>query len=393
MDWDVRPIADYELSDFYSIAGESLLFPDPQVWESYVQRVELKNLRGVYRQDRLYGGLAIYRAGQWFGGKCVPMAAVSAVAIDPAVRGSGACGQLLDSLLQEMFKERMPLATLYASTQRLYRSRGFEQSGERFRFSLPMSCLTSKNESRILSATRFSEAPYERLKPLAEFRGRNSNGNLLRTQGLWERISHPFGEPTVTYLLGDFEQPEGYVVLQQGTRAGGYPAVLTMIDYATITPIALQRLLVLLEDHRSMCDRVVWTGGSQDPILLVAGEQRITTLEYLRLLSRIVCFESAIAARGYPQVNAEIHLAISDPLIRENEGSWIVRVENGIARAERGGSGALRMSIGAVATLYSGFTNCTQLVDAGLVECSDHRQRHLADLIFSGPRPWMPEIF
>ncbi len=39
-------------------------------WDSYVRRIGRANFRVLRRAGRLVGGLAIYRMGQWFGGRC-----------------------------------------------------------------------------------------------------------------------------------------------------------------------------------------------------------------------------------------------------------------------------------------------------------------------------------
>ena len=68
--WHVGPLGD-DIDDYISIAGECLLYPDSELWKTYIRRVGQENIYGV-RSDsgKLHGGLAFYRMGQWFGGRC-----------------------------------------------------------------------------------------------------------------------------------------------------------------------------------------------------------------------------------------------------------------------------------------------------------------------------------
>lgn len=393
MTWQVRVLTP-PFDDYYSIAGESLLFSDPKVWETYIRRVGAENLRGVYSNNELRGGLAFYPVGQWFGGAVVPVAAVSGVAIEPAARGTGACGALLDSFLCEAFEAGIPLATLYASTQYLYRSRGFEQSGHRLKYSSPIASLAGKSLSRSLHVRRYQDAPYDILAKLDDQRGLNSNGLLQRNAGLWERISHPFGEPTSTYVIGDASNPVGYAVIQHGNRSGGFPATMNVIDYYTSSPEAMQRFIALLVDHRSMCSDVTWFGGPEDPLLFHTSEYRVTVPDYLRLLSRIISFPGAIEARGYPTlIDGKVAVQISDRLLPENNDCWEVEFAGGNASVKKSSSCDLRMSIDAAATLYSGMMSCSQLMSMGRIQVDNYEAVSLMDLAFSGPASWTPEVF
>ncbi len=198
--WTVAPVVE-PFDEFASIAGESLQYYDREIWQTYIRRVGPENLRGVWdEKGRFAGGLAFYRMGQWYGGRKVPAAGVSGVAIDPAARGNGACKTLLVELLKELHREGIPLAALYASTQQLYRSVGFEQSGHNLTYSLPMNSLRRMEYKSQVLVERCTMPEFRRLEVAAELRAKRSNGNLQRTEGLWERIFEPIGLTTSTYV-------------------------------------------------------------------------------------------------------------------------------------------------------------------------------------------------
>ncbi len=393
--WNVSPLRD-PLDAYFSIAGEALLYSDRSIWETYVKRIGSENLRGVWDGEQFVGGLAFYRMGQWFGGQAIPTAGISGVAIDPAARGSGACRALLTSLLRELHAEGIPLASLYASTQRLYRGVGFEQSGHRFQYSIPMSSLHGSHNkvSRDLSVTRLVDPPLDVLDRIATVRARSSNGLLQRTAGLWERVTQPIGATTTTYLIGEPTHPEGFATLQHGARSAGLPQPLVAIDWVANTAAAMQRLIALVTDHRSLCDQFRWYGGPNDPLHLLASEQYVAVTDHIRSLNRIIRFQDAFELRGYPSgLSGELHFSVRDELLPENHGNWTLKLNGGKAQVERGGEGHIQLAIRAAAPLFTGLVNCSQLIAADMIACTHPAQVQLADLVFAGPAPWMPEIF
>ncbi len=390
--YPVRKI-DGPTDDFVSIAGESLLCAEPKTWQAFIQRVGRENLRGVYDGDRLAGGMAFYRAAHWFGGREIQCGGFSAVAINAADRGSGACATLLRSVLEELHDEKAPLASLYASTQRLYRSVGFEHAGTQSHYSIPISSISSSDRS--LPVHRFESPPLEKMNEVAKVRARRTNGNLSRTEGLWLRLLEPNdGRCTYTYLLGDLDAPEGFAIFKGATRDGGVPAPLVSTDVAANSPRAMHRLLALVRDHRSVCDSFEWFGPPNDPLIFLAEEQWVRLKGWMRWMLRIVDLPSALSQRGYSDsVSGTLQLEIEDVVLPGNAGRWQVRISGGRAEVDRGGSGALRMNIRALAPLFSAYYSAEQLCRMGWIESNDDQQLSLATAALAGDAPWLPELY
>ena len=401
--YSVQPIngeIDDEFDQFSSIAAEGLLVADRTVWQQARQRVGNQNFRGVFdSKHQLAGGLGLYRMGHWFGGREVRCAGVTAVAISPVYRGSGACKALLTQTLRELFDDGTPIASLYPSTQRLYRSVGFEQAGSRLQYSMPLSGLD--HVDRELEIERFESPPVDRLASVAADRGRATNGNVVRTSGLWDRlIQTPYGSAqTFTYLLGPADQPEGYAIFASGDRQAGVPQPLIATDLAANTPAAVRQLWTLIRDHRGIRDCVKWCGGPVDPLLFAVDEVFVSVESHLRWMLRIVNVATAIAARGYDEsVETDFTIQIHDALLPENNGRWRIEISSGMATATRIGSDQAcqadaTMDIRALAPLYSSFFTASQLARAGVIEIHRPDQLSKIDRVFAGPSPWTPEIF
>src|SRR5262249_44200184 len=103
-------------------------------WSQWMDRLGRDNLRVFEEGGRIIGGVGFYRMAQWFGGQSGPLCGVAGVTIALESRGRGRAAKMCGQMLLELAEEGVPLAGLYASTARLYRSIGFEQAGTKLVF-------------------------------------------------------------------------------------------------------------------------------------------------------------------------------------------------------------------------------------------------------------------
>jgi predicted acetyltransferase len=100
----------------------------PEMPPLFFRRVGTADVR-VPRLDGAVAGIAgLYRMGQWFGGRSVPMGGVAGVGVPPERRGQGVARALMVDVLAHLLRTGTPLPTLLASTQGPYRAVGFEQA-------------------------------------------------------------------------------------------------------------------------------------------------------------------------------------------------------------------------------------------------------------------------
>lgn len=393
-DFQIGPLDPADEADFITLLSESLLSYDRPFWYRYLDRVGRQHARTIRAGGRCVGGLANYQMAQWFGGRPVRCAGVSGVAIGAELRGSGAARRLVAATLVESRQAGIPLASLFASTQTLYRRVGFQQAGTQTRYSLPLSSIDGGHD-RSCPVHRLDPPDWELLDQVAQVRAAAGNGLLQRTAGLWQRLFQPNdGLPTTTYLFGERQAPEGYLILSANRPDQGFMQPLVATDYATTTGRALERLLSLLRDHRSIYDSFRWCGGTNDPLLLRADEFRAKIEHHQRWMLRILDVAAALEQRGYPpRLQATLDIHISDSLIPENAGNWQLHVADGRGTVTRGGCGALQLDIAALAPLYSSYLTATELAHAGLIAVHSGDPCLIAEQMFAGPAPWMPEQF
>ena len=379
-----------ETDQLRCVLAQSFSAP-PDLWENWIRRIGNENLRVLVRGGRVIGGLGWYRMGQWFGGRCVPMAGIAGVGIAPEHRTRGIAARLMSEVLRELNTAGFPLSTLYASTQRLYRKVGYEQAGTRYRYRLPLQSLGPAAATREFHRVDPPESGL--FQKLAAARARVSNGNLERNQAIWERLLHVSGRAVHAYVIGPIECPEGWLAYYQGTSDDSDRFDLFVRDMVVTTPEAAQSLWAFFRSHRSLAGHVHWFGPANDPLLLGPDEFTPTISDPLRWMMRIVDVSRALEERGYPPgAEGRLVMQVNDDLIAANNRTITLEVAGGRGRVEAGGSAELRADVRGLPPLFSGLFAPAQLQQAGWIN-GDDRALETAARLFASPEPWMPDMF
>ncbi len=353
----------------------------------WIEAIGHTNTRAVRRDGRTVAGLAIIPMAHWFGGVSVPTGGITAVGVAPDQRGSGVGLWMLRQMLDELHKQDVPLATLYPATTAFYRRAGFERAAHRVVYEAPLSSFSVRDYT--LDATPAGAGQHETLKQLYRRQAEQSSAFIDRPDFYWKQILEPKDKPAYAFLVSRDGVPEGYVVFLHA----GWNETLMVRDIVALTPGAGRRIMTLLADHRSMIETVRFVGGANDMILFLMPEQKQKVFRSLDLMLRIVNVTHALSARGYPpSVQAELHLDLTDELLPANNGRWVLRVADGRGVVEPGGQGRLRMHVRDLAALYTGYYNAIEQRQAGTLT-GEPADLAAASLVFSGPRPWLPDMF
>jgi predicted acetyltransferase len=369
------------------------------LWERFHSLVGAGEFRVVRRKGTLVGGLARYPFEQWFGGRAQPSVGLAGVGVAPEARRTGAGSALLRGVLREAREEGTALSCLYASTSQLYQHVGFAECGSLVGFRLPLTALAGLKAERDLPLERLElspdHAPPPAIARVYERVARASSGFLARSPLIWERVLRVWEDaPVWAYRVGSEADPRGYLVYTH-SRAGsesGYE--LCVRDWAALDGAAARRLWTFCSDHTSLARAVRWKGPPVDPLASLLPEPtapRITSSE--AWLLRIVDVAAALERRGFPEwVQDTLDLEVEDRDLSDNAGRHRLRVEGGSATVERGGEGTLRLSINALAPLFTGWLTPSQLQATGRLQGTPAALA-AATRMFSGPAPWMPDRF
>lgn len=359
----------------------------------WLQKIGLENVRMLRQADRFVAGIAAIPMAQYFGGRAVSSAGITAVGVSPDARGSGVGSQIMRESLAELHSQGRPLATLYPASLSFYRRSGYERAGYRITYELPLTLVDSQDRSCEL-------VPFEPDEPLiAELYTRyaqQNNGNMLRPQFLWPYHLKPENKVSFRYLIQRNGQNEGYVAY----IVGGRQEPLRIIDLVVFTPAAGRRVLTLLNDYHSVLDKAVWAGGPLDPLLYLLPENlaggsasRVSVKSSYDWMLRIVDVIKALEARGYSMdIKTSLELEISDTILPANAGRYTLEIADGSAHVSRGGKGSIALDIRTLAAIYTSFASAQECRAIGQISGSDTDLARMTT-VFSGPRPWLADMF
>jgi len=390
-DFDIRPPGDdAELAAFAAILAQSLQFPDLEQYD-WAGRFGVDQIRLARVGGAVAGGLAIIRMGQWFGGRSVPMVGVSAVGVAPEHRATGVASALMRSIVCEIAEEGGTLSGLYPATQPVYQRAGYERAGARVSYRILTASIDIRD--RGLDVRPIAEDDHESIHDLYRTRARRTSGNIDRAEWNWRRVFEPRGQKAFGYVVGGDDGDQGYITFTQQKDDSQVYYDLHMTDFVAITPAAGRRLWTFLADHRSVGLRAIWHGSPSDPIRFLPAEQTVEVIDQFDWMTRVIDVRRALEARGYPPgVTGEVHFEVVDEVLAANEGRFVLTVEGGCGAVRLGGDGRVRAHVRGLAAMYTGFNSPSELLVSGLVD-GDEKDLALAGAVFSGPAPWMPEVY
>jgi predicted acetyltransferase len=217
------------------------------------------------------------------------------------------------------------------------------------------------------------------------------NGYLDRGPYVWNRVHQPRQEMARAFGVAGPGGLCGYVFLRAGSSH--VPFELLLSDFVSTGVEAFQSLLAFFADHRTTADRAIWHGSPVDARLLGVPELVIQSAVDDYWMLRLVDVRAALLGRGYPPVDATLAFQVEDELLPDNSGRHCLSVRAGVPEVEgHGAAPSVRLGVGALAALYSGFASPWELRIAGKLEADDAVLAMLG-LLFAGPAPGMSDYF
>lgn len=369
----------------------------PEIARAYLGAADDEQVRIAIHAGEPAGTLLRFPMGQWWGGRRVPMDGVAWVTVPPEHRGGGVATFLMREWLREARDAGFALGALYAAKQRLYRRVGFELAGLSAQIKLLLRELRPGDAADDVHAFR----------PVRE----DDDGALLALRGrfaatrpgwldphpmLWRRARGGFDKDNTTdgVVIERAGAPVGYLLVQPGAWPGpGRGCDLLVRDAAAADAPAWLAALRYLAGFASTFESATLSGGPDHPLTLLTEEQTHRVQLPERWMLRVLDLGRAVAERGFPEgVSGEVSLELDDPTLPDNAGRWTVRVEGGRGEATRGGDGAVRLSVNALAPIYAGYQSPAQLAAIGMVS-GDERPLARLGAMFAGPAPSMSMRF
>jgi predicted acetyltransferase len=168
---------------------------------------------------------------------------------------------------------------------------------------------------------------------------------------------------------------------------------LRIMDYAFLERDAGLRILTAVADHSSRIKTLRLAGGSAEPIIKLLPDSAYEMATHEPCMLRVVHVPRALEERGYPStLEAFVHLDVSDDIVKENNGTFVLKVKDGRGKVEKGGEGRIKIDIRTLAQLYTCYMTSHELGLTGMLS-GNGADLDTLGLIFAGPRPWTRDHF
>lgn len=361
----------------------------------------LENHRSVYEGDRIIATAAGIGFRQWFGERAIPMSGISAVATLPERRGTGLASAAVLQVLREARDDGVSVSALFPAVVRPYRRLGYEVGGSYCEHRLDLDAIPAHLGDNLPSVELLDvDRDLDGLKACYREWSRHANGPIEPIEDRWwtERTLRPFGEAVFrSVVVRDRDSAiEGFAAFRHAAAEGGHLDVDFGIEcsvLATTSDRATRALLAYFRSFRGVGLWVRWCGPPEDPISMLIAEQRIETPYRFRWMTRLLDVRTALAGRGYPAIDAEAVVAVTDPDFPDNDGPWRLTVRHGEPSVETTDRGAGRaVPIGILSSMFTGFLRVPDAVRLGYLDRDDPATRSLMQL-FAGADPWCPFFF
>jgi len=385
-----EPYLPQDRERFVKIIASAYVIPQESVCHA-LDSFQQSDIRTLYHRDLLIGALGMLPAGQYFAGQSVSMTGVSSVAIAPEFRGKGAASHLMRSLLTELSNQKVAISTLYPALPRLYRQFGYQFAGGNYTWQMPTAQIQFKQKLTNPQINIREISPdLELLESLYTRQAKLNSGYIVRNAWFWLQLLSSPNELAI-YLIEENETLHGYFICEYKTE--GQQKLVSIRDWVLLSAEAVYQFWQFLAHQRSQIPLVEWRSASTDLLSLGLDYPTATLKQSTLWAVRLIDLAEAWQQRGYPQgITAELHWQVSDPLIPQNSGNFVLSVAEGKATVSKGGQGNLKIAIDALASLFTGFVSAAYLAQMGLLE-GDHQSLAIANSLFMAHPPWMLDFF
>jgi predicted acetyltransferase len=382
-----RDLTTDDLDAAFDVRSRSFgrLSPSLRGWWNDVQRESINEHRaiGAFDGERLVAHAKVRSYQQFWGGRPMPMGGVAGVVVAPDARGRGVGTYLMTALAQRSLELGDLVSALYPATIPIYRALGWEVAGAQHRISLSARSLRNLGgqDVPLRSASESDVKPFR--KSLHDRYGaQRANGPKLPSES--EAREQLTDEAMISYVTDG-----GHVIYEWSNED-------LVVSYISGDTAQIARALwSVVGSGSSIVKTVVAYVAPDDPIHLLLPEEVAHETYLKRWMLRVVDVPKAVSARGFsPAVSGSAPVALQDPLLPGNSGSWQLEVSAGRAELipSQVCSASLLLGPNGFAALFAG-TPVHVLRAAGLASGGERVGDDLLDAAFAGPAAYLLEYF
>jgi len=411
-DHPIRPVGPEDFDALYRVIEHAFAAPRDPEEQLAAERelLEFDRTLGVFDGEEIVGSGTIYSLEMTLpGGRTVPTAGVSWIAVLPTHRRRGILRALMRRQLDDIHDAgREPVAALWASESSIYGRFGYGLASRSLSLTVPRAQSRLRDvpgadglRVRLVDA----EASLDRVQPVYDTEAHRRPGMLHPPTDAWRRarILDPEGRrdgaSALRTLLIEDEAGGLHAYARYTTRPswgrGGPAGTVHVRELQSTGPAGAAAAWRYLLDLDLVATLSARGRPVDDPLLHLLVDPRAAQPELGdALYVRIVDLPAAMRAREYA-IPVDVVLEVDDEICPWNAGRWQLRSCDGEVRCERSEQEAdLHLDVRDLAACYLGGTSLRALTDAGLVaERTAGAVTALGQALHHEPAPWCPFVF
>ncbi|KRL12549.1 GNAT family N-acetyltransferase [Schleiferilactobacillus perolens] len=281
---------------------------------------------GIKNGNKLGSGLYALPFNVNFHGVPFRMNGIGDVMSAPEFSGRGGAGTLLKASLQEMLEKHVTLAYLAPFSYEYYRRFGYEQVFDRMRYTLPgrqVPLFHPQHQTGTVQRLSLAEA-LPLIKPFYQTRTASFTGGVVREDWWWDHLVLQTRRDAAVYT-DDQHQVQGYIIYTRDSQA------MTVEEWYAATGGAWEHLMgFILRNGNSFAKLVFEDQNSRYQADWFPNPDSVTATVTPYMMARIV--DLADFFTRYPYTGdtlAPVTLAVTDPVLPENQGTWSLGMAHG----------------------------------------------------------------
>ena len=390
--YEFRQAKPEEMKEFLKVEGyvfgETEEITDKKVEENPM-KYDMTN--AVFHKGKLVATTAGFPFKMRMNGFGVPVDGVTAVGTLPEHRRRGLVRRTITDRLHMAKEREQPAAILYASMAAIYQRFGYGLAFLGYWYTIDPRFANFEFEVEDSGSTQLLDLPdaLDNMKKIYRTYIEDRTLMLHRTDVFWSRFTKT-KTPTFVALHSDADgKPDGYLTyriddFRRPQNDPGPDMALNVWDFYCHNHIAYRALWNFLRSH-DLAGRVTMRRPTDDiaPFLLLEPRNlRIRVEDGLWL--RVVDIPMLLSQRGYQTDGETVFEVRDDPECPWNVGKWKLNASQSGAEVNKATKSAdFTISINGLASLVTGQTRLSTLVQTGRAELNSSKNLTELDAMFS----------
>lgn len=329
--------------------------------------------RALYEGDEIVSTCAHYWFTTRVRGDWHEMAGLSAVATPPEHRRKGLVRRIIEGSLAEYRERGVHFAALWPFEYGFYRRFGWAMADRYAEIEVPVEELAFAADHREGSLRPVEADDWELL---ARVHRRHTDGVALavdRSEAFWRhRIFESRETDPYVYVHERDGEARGYLVYRVEEGDGDEGRTLSVQEAGWSDEDAHLALLRFLFDHDSQVETVQLFGPPDPDLLDRLDDPRAAEVTlHPGAMFRVVDVAAGLSALDYPaDVEGRLALAVSDPVVEENDGTFVLAVGDGEADCRRDDDADpdLRLDVNALSQVVAGYRPVARLATTATLD-------------------------